>query len=132
LPILILLLTSCTKTFDVGNVAKIAIPREQLNATEVDKIELERLEWFIITEANAQSKFNEISNKNFTPVFFGLTDKGYETLSINTKKTMSLAEQQRSLIKAYKNYYEANEGNLDNLEEAKKNLEKSIIDFNGQ
>lgn len=123
-------MTSCTKTFDVGNVAKIAIPREQLNPPNVDKIILEKPQWFIITEENFQSKFDEISSKNFTPVFFGLTDKGYETLSVNIKKTMSLAEQQQALIKAYRQYYDANEGNLDSLEKAKKDLEKSIADFN--
>ena len=132
MPILILLLTSCTKTFDAGNVAKIAIPRERLNAPSVDEITLEKPEWFIVTETNSQNKFNEISNKNFTPVFFGLTDKGYEALSVNIKKTMSLVEQQRALIDAYQEYYEANEGNLDNLEQAKKDLEKSIVDFNKQ
>lgn len=125
-------MSSCTKTFDVGSVAQLEIPREKLNTTSVDQIQLEPLEWHIVTEFNTDQKFKEITDKDYTPVFFGLTDRGYETLSVNTKKTMSLIEQQKLLIEAYKKYYESNEGNLDNLETAKKELKKSIEDFNNR
>ena len=38
-------------------------------------------------------------------MIFGLNDKGYENMSVNMAKILALIEQQKSIIGAYKSYY---------------------------
>ena len=53
-------------------------------------------------------------------MLIGLTDDGYEILSLNHSDIMGYIQQQNAIIKAYRNYYEESE---EALEQANANLE---------
>ena len=60
----------------------------------------------MVNEKNAQQIFDKLKEKNYDPVIFGVTDDGYEILSVNRAKVLQLVQQQRAVILAYKEYYE--------------------------
>lgn len=78
----------------------------QLNAQEPLPLEPRKVEWFIITPDNAESVFAELERKKYDVVLFGLTDDGYENLSLNMAEIRAYILKQRGVIKAYKDYYE--------------------------
>lgn len=82
-----------------------------------DKLDLRPIKWVIITEENYAEVVEDI-RKNGNAVVFGLTDKGYENLSLNLADLRSYIQQQNIIIAAYENYY--------------KNSEKAIDDANAQ
>lgn len=53
--------------------------------------------------------FEDLERKKYDPAIFGLTDKGYESLTVNNSKILALIEQYRAIISAYQKYYEASE-----------------------
>ena len=72
----------------------------------MDRIELESTKFYVVTELNYQKVFDELREKNYDPVIFGVTDDGYEILSVNNAKVLQMVQQQRAIIKAYKEYYD--------------------------
>jgi glutamate racemase len=104
-----------------------------LNLPAVDMIELDKIAWYIITEQNGKDVFAALEKKKYDPVLFGLTDKDYEALSVNISKIMKLVQQQKSIIAAYKKYYEdqyqsiedTNQKNEKMLEQAKEQNKKA-------
>ena len=77
---------------------------------EVDKINLDDIEWFVITKGNAEAVFAELEKKNYDEALFGLTDKGYENISVNMSKILTLVQQQELIIGAYKKYHAKQSG----------------------
>jgi uncharacterized protein YjcR len=82
-------------------------PVKQVNLTlpKVDPLILEQLEWWIVNKDNAEDIFKELEKKGYDEVIFGVTDKGYEILSVNNAKILSLVQQQRAIIYAYEQYH---------------------------
>ena len=54
------------------------------------------------TEENVEKVFADLKDKKFSMAIFGLTDQGYEELSISIAKIKKLVQQQRAVIAAYK------------------------------
>lgn len=89
----------------------------------VDVLELENTKFYVVNEKNWQQVFDTLKKKNYDPVIFGVTDDGYEILSVNNAKVLQLVKQQRAIIAAYEDYYEntsraINENNKSAEEEA--------------
>lgn len=82
-------------------------PVKQVNLTlpKVDPLILEQLEWWIVNKDNAEDIFKELDKKGYDEVIFGVTDKGYEIMSVNNAKIMALVQQQRAIIYAYEQYH---------------------------
>ncbi len=78
----------------------------QLKLQEPQPLEPKKIEWFVITPENAQEVFAELEKKKYDVVLFGLTDDGYENLSMNMAELRAYILKQRAIIKAYKEYYE--------------------------
>ena len=112
-------------------------PRIEVSAKPVDKPELvlpnadvlrmKDVEWILITPENFEAKVAELSKNGRPVVFFALTDKGYENLSLNFSSIRAFIQQQKAIIIAYENYYKnANEA-LDaanaNIDGAKQQVE---------
>ena len=57
-----------------------------LTLPEVDQIELDNVKFYVVTEANIEAVMVELQNKNYDPVIFGVTDDGYEMMSVNMAK----------------------------------------------
>ncbi len=74
-------------------------PVKQVNLTlpKVDPLVLEQLEWWIINKENAETVFKEHEKKGYDEVIFGVTDKGYEIMSVNNAKILALVQQQRCI-----------------------------------
>ena len=95
------------------------------------------VEWILITPENFEEKVAELSKDGRPVVFFALTDKGYENLSLNFSDIRAFIQQQRAIIAAYENYYKnANEaldsanaeidGAKAQVEDAQKNAEPDV------
>tara|TARA_Y100000593_G_scaffold74357_1_gene136790 strand:+ start:441 stop:845 length:405 start_codon:yes stop_codon:yes gene_type:complete len=102
------------------------LERVPLNLPKVDKLELDEVEWVLVTPQNAEKVWKDLEKKNFDIVLFGLTDRGYENLSVNIAKIKQMVMQQKSIIAAYKKYYEAQTEEIEKqqrtIEEKKKEV----------
>ena len=95
-----------------------------LSLPEVDKIELDDVKFYVITEANYQKIFDDLRKKNYDPVIFGVTDDGYEMLSVNMAKILQMVQQQKAVIIAFRKYYDKqNEAVEENNESARSEKE---------
>lgn len=62
--------------------------------------------WTIITKENQEQVWKDLDDDQVDPVLFGLTDQGYETLSIMIAELRNYINTQRLVIEQYKKYYE--------------------------
>jgi hypothetical protein len=108
-----LLLSSCASfsLFGKDEVKKLevqtkAVEREKLNLPFPPPVELQKPDWIIIHPGNVEEVWKYMKDSKNDIVLFGLTDEGYETLSINLTKLRDIIEQQRIILFKYKKYYE--------------------------
>ena len=80
-----------TKTIEVKRPAPI-VP-------EPDQLTLREVKWDVITEDNVEQKLAE------NPAYFGLTEAGYKALSLNISDLRAYIEQQKAIIKKYRDSY---------------------------
>lgn len=67
------------------------------------EIQLDDVQWFVLTESNLQEKIREI--KSFTGsdfVVFGLTPQSYENMAYNLQEIRRYIRQQTEIIKYYR------------------------------
>jgi len=62
--------------------------------------------------------WKDLEKKKFDIVLFGLTDRGYEDLSVNIAKIKQMVIQQKSVIAAYKKYYESQTEEIEKQQKA--------------
>jgi hypothetical protein len=82
------------------------VERVRLELIDPVPIKISRVEWFVITPENIDEVFEEFQNNKYDLVVFGLTDEGYENLSLNMAEIRKYIIEQKSIISAYKQYYE--------------------------
>ena len=107
----LLLLSSCAG-FAVKEITsyKIEKKREPLNLPDPVPLELQDVDWIIITKENAEEVFEKIKNdKNGDYALFALTDNGYEKLALNFADIRNKLAEQRQIILSYREYYEPKE-----------------------
>lgn len=63
--------------------------------------------WILITPSNSQRVWDRLRDSRTDQVLFGLTDDGYESISVDMAKLRNIIEQQRQIIIEYKKYYES-------------------------
>jgi len=103
-----ILLSSCAAGVKTLQTYKIEKKRELLDLTMPAPLELQDVEWIIITKDNADEVFEKIKNeKNGDYALFAVTDTGYEKLSLNFADIRNKLAEQRQIILSYKEYYEA-------------------------
>ena len=87
---------------------KIEKKREPLALADPKPLELQDIDWIIITKDNADEVFEKIKNdKNGDYALFALTDNGYEKLALNFADIRNKIAEQRQIILSYKDYYES-------------------------
>ena len=108
-----LLLSSCASfsLFGKDKVKKLEVQtkqveRQKLNLKVPSPVELEDPNWIIIHPGNVEQVWKYMEENKDDIVLFGLTDEGYQTLSVNLTKLRNIIEQQRIILLKYKNYYE--------------------------
>lgn len=107
------LTTSCS-TVKKLDIFKTEVERQPLNLELPDPLKVEDLKWYIIHSENASEVLEKIKKSGEDPILFGLTDEGYETLSINFAQIRAYIIKQREIIKQYKDYYEPEDGKKEN------------------
>ena len=82
------------------------MPRAQLNLEKPTPLQLEELQWIIITSENAEEVFKKLEEKGIDPVLWGLTDKDFELLAKNFAIIRNQLKITNDLLDKYKEYYE--------------------------
>ena len=107
------LLVGCTSTPRQIEISAKPIDKPNLVLPPVEQLRLKDVEWIVITQENYQEVFDKLLKDKKDPALIGLTDDGYETLSLNMSDIMRLLAQQKAIIAAYQNYYEDSEKALE-------------------
>ena len=89
-------LTACGTPVKKLEISTAPVERVPLDLPNVDELKLDKLEWILITPDTADKVFAKLDKKGYDYVLFGLTDKGYESLSMNQARTTQLLKQQRA------------------------------------
>ena len=108
--ILTIFLTSCSGVKQLS-IFKEEVPRAKLNLEKPTPLQMEQIQWHIITSENAEEVFKKLEADGIDPVLFGLTDKDFELLAKNFAKIRNQLKVQNDLIDKYKQYYESEEDN---------------------
>ena len=82
------------------------MPRAKLNLEKPTPLQLEELQWIIITSENAEEVFKKLEEKGIDPVLWGLTDKDFELLAKNFARIRNQLKITKYLLDKYKEYYE--------------------------
>ena len=69
-------------------------------------LQIEQLEWIIITSNNAEEVFKRLEEQGIDPVLFGLTDKDFQLLAKNFARIRNHLKVTNDLLDKYKEYYE--------------------------
>ena len=103
--ILTIFLTSCSGVKQLS-IFKEEVPRAKLNIEKPTPLELENLQWIIITSENADEVFKKLEEQGIDPVLWGLTDKDFELLAKNFARIRNQLMVTNDLLDKYKEYYE--------------------------
>ena len=79
--------------------------RVPLNLPSTDTINQREVKWIIVTPENVDDVFHKLTKNGVDGAVFGLTDTGYENLSLNVASIRKLVQQQQAIIIAYEEYY---------------------------
>jgi hypothetical protein len=112
------LLTGCLGRNDIPEPIEIKtkpIEKPLLVLPEADELVQRKVEWILITPENYEKVFSDVSDKGRPLVLFGLTDRGYENVSLNLSDIRTYISQQQSIIAAYKRYYTEAEDTMDTI-----------------
>lgn len=110
--ILITFLTSCSGVKKLS-IFKEEVPRAQLNLEKPTPLQMEQLQWIIITSENADEVFKKLEEQGIDPVLWGLTDKDFELLAKNFARIRNQMKITNDLLDKYKEYYEGDSEKLD-------------------
>ena len=102
---LIMSLTSCAGVKKL-EIFKTEVERERLDLKNPTPLELEKLQWIIITSDNAEEGFKKLEESGIDPVLWGLTDKDFELLAKNFARIRNQLKITNDLLDKYKEYYE--------------------------
>ena len=102
-----ILLSSCAAGVKVIDTYKIEKKREPLALEDPTPLELQDVEWIIITKDNAEEVFEKVKSSGGDYALFAVTDEGYEKLALNFADIRNKLAEQRQIILSYKEYYES-------------------------
>ena len=98
-----------------------------LNTPQVRELDLEQIEWFVVTPENIEEVFGKLADQRKDIVLFALTDDGYKAMSLNFAQIRELLNQQQAIIEAYKEYYNRTKEAIDTQrEDYNKKLDDTI------
>ena len=87
-------------------VTTVEISKTPLNLPNPEPLQLQEVEWIIITKDNANEIFERIKSAGGEYALFAVEDTGYEKIQINFTDIRNKLAEQRQLLLAYKEYYE--------------------------
>ena len=110
LPVMALLLVGCAGT-KVQPEPKVVIQKEiekklPLNIADPEPLDLEHIEWGIVTRENIEEVWAQIEGANEGVALFALRHGDYERLALNIKEIRALLGEYIVILKKYREYYE--------------------------
>ena len=121
-----LLLVGCSTPVKQIEVSTKPIERPSLVVPKIDPIKQKDIEWIVITEENAEEVFERLRKMKVDVALLGVTDKGYEALSLNFAETQRIIRQYKAVIAAYEAYYLDAESALDKAQENQDEVDAQI------
>jgi len=82
------------------------VERTPLNLADPLPPKMAGMKWVVITEANQQAVFADLRKNRQDAALFGLTDGGYESLSLNLAHIRKYIFKLRATLGHYREYYE--------------------------
>ena len=104
--ILTIFLTSCSGVKQLS-IFKEEVPRAQLNLEKPTPLQMEKIQWHIITSENAEEVFKKLEADGIDPVLWGLTDEDFELLAKNFAQIRNKMVETNAILDKYKEYYES-------------------------
>ena len=101
-----IILMGCAEKAQNVKIQKVFVKKTPLELKDPETLKPKKIEWFVITPENAEKIFADIEKKKYTLVLVGLTTDGYENLAMNLAAIRKYMIEQKTIIKAYKQYYE--------------------------
>lgn len=96
------ILTGCSALHIISE----PVDKPALNIEYPAPLELDDIEFYVLTKDNAIQVLDELEKKGLKPVIIGLSGKGYKVLALNIDKIKNHIELLNEIIKKYKEYYE--------------------------
>ena len=82
------------------------IEKTPLSLVELDPLELNNVEFVVVTRDNAMQILDAFEKQGKKPVIIGMSGKDYKILAIDIDKIKNYIELQKEIIRKYKEYYE--------------------------
>jgi hypothetical protein len=95
-----------------GDVKPVEITTKAANKTPLalpdpEPVNTSPIVWYIITPENYQDVFRKLAEEGHDVVLFGITDDGYQELAVLIADVRNHINQQREILKRYREYYES-------------------------
>ena len=103
------LLSGCSMTPKVKEVAitTTAVEKLPLSLSNPQPLELQEVDWIIVTEENIEEVWQLLRDKNEGIALFALRHGDYERLALNIKDIRAQIGEYVVILKQYKEYYES-------------------------
>ena len=113
---IVISLAACSTTPQIIEVTSKPINKPELVLPDIDQVNMRKIEWIIITEANLAEEVAKWTAGGKPLAVFAITAQGYENLGQNFSDIRTMIQQQQSIIAAYDNYYKESTKALDDAE----------------
>ena len=108
---LTIFLTSCAGVKELS-IFKEEVKRQPLALEKPTPLQMEKIQWIIVTSENAEEVFKKMEEQGLDPVLFGLTDNDYQLIAKNFARIRNQLKIQNDIIDKYKEYYESEENEV--------------------
>jgi len=82
------------------------------------KLNLNKIHWYVVTNENLETFLEEMKNVQGEVVFYAITPKSYENMSINMSDILRYLKSQKAIIVYYEDFlYNKTDSFIDNPEE---------------
>jgi hypothetical protein len=81
------------------------VDRPSLNLPAVDRYKARPVDWVVITPENVDEVFENLKASGQPVVVFGVPERGYENIALNTNEALRVIIQQQAVIAGYESYY---------------------------
>ena len=105
---LTIFITSCAGIKELS-IFKEEVKRQPLALEKPTPLQMEKIQWIIVTSENAEEVFKKMEEQGLDPVLFGLTDNDYQLIAKNFARIRNQLKIQNDIIDKYKEYYEKDE-----------------------
>ena len=109
LVVALIFLAGCSSTPKIKEVAitTTAVEKLPLSLPNPQPLELQEVEWIVVTEENIEEVWQLLKDKNEGVALFALRHGDYERLALNIKDIRAQIGEYVVILKQYKEYYES-------------------------